>query len=746
MTDIQEISRALSALLERPDERRRQVLADAITQESIPGKIRLLGNQVIVVGVGIDRWTVDGAPAGVVFTNKDDQEMVWQLALGCQAVGDDLPVTARVDDGETTHEVVFAEPGVKRVTLPALAARGRRLLIITTDKTWTPGTHDQRNLGVSIDITPTGTFEDLLVQRDEQLRAKLTDEIAREAFPDKRRLLGNQIVAAGLSLDHWTIDGQPAGVVYTNYDEREVSPELIFGCHAGPADLPLTMRIEDGRRTREVTLEQPGFRRVTLPPVGPHAKRLYIIDTDRTWSPGGGDTRKLGISVNISPSWTLANLRRKPDAYIRVKLAEVVATESFPGKLELLGDLVVAVGLTGDRWTESDNPAALVVTNTFDDPVVPRVSLGCHAAPDELPITATVDDGQNLRDITFDEPGIKQVDFTPVPHHSRRLFMITTDKTWTPGNGDDRQLGVQLQVSAVPVLSALAAVPEQRIWNSLADAAATGRLPDTLMMGAGRAFAVGLSPDGWTGGGQPAAIAIDNTNDAEEVWQLTLACHAPAEQLPISATVSDGERQWGVRFDEPGQDVVVLSPVAADSRRLFVVDTEGAWTPGNGDDRSLGVLVHGAEVSLPGTLASLLRTPHDGTRRWALERAVEWEGDDRLELLDDRAVAVGLTGDQWTTDAGPAAVALRNEGDDELIVDVHLDCHAAPEALPITATVDDGETQHKVRFTEAGTRVVAVPPMPAGEQRLLIVTTDKTWTPGTEQDRRQLGVRVTLEV
>ena len=127
---------------------------------------------------------------------------------------------------------MITEAGSQRVDLPPIPPDSERLLIISTDKTWSPGTHDQRRLGVNVDVTPTGTLEALLEKPDDKRRAKLRDEIFREAFAGKLRLLGNQIVAAGLSLDHWTQGGVPAALVFTNYDDREVAPELVFSCHA----------------------------------------------------------------------------------------------------------------------------------------------------------------------------------------------------------------------------------------------------------------------------------------------------------------------------------------------------------------------------------------------------------------------------------------------------------------------------------------------------------------------------------
>ena len=749
MYDVNDITRTLGELLESPDQARRAKLINAIARESLPGKLRLLGNQVIAVGLGIDRWTVDGVPAGVVFVNDDEQEMVWQLELGCQAGPEDLPLVVTVDDGVQRLEIEVTSPGSRRVDLPPVPSKAERLVIVSTDKTWSPGTHDRRRLGVNVDVTPTGTLEALLEKPDADKRAKLRDEIAREAFAGKMRLLGNGIVAAGLSLDHWTQDGVPVALVFTNYDDREVSPQLVFACHAGVDELPVNVIIEDGQRQREYLFEQPESRQITLSPVSPHTKRLYIVTADKTWSPGPGDPRRLGVGINISPAWTLRCLQQRPDAYIRVKLAEVIANEAFEDKQRLLDDFIVAVGLTGDHWTHGGEAAALVVTNTLDQAVVPGLTLGCNASPDELPITATVDDGQQAQQYTITEAGQLSVDLSPVPHHSRRLYIVTTDGSWSPGGGDERQLGVSLDVSPLGILKALSDEADAKVWGKLAAAIADpAALPQhRVELLQGQVAAVGLSPDGWTQGSDPAGVAISNASDHEAVWELELSCHASQQELPITATVHDGQQRALVRFDQPGSQQVVLSPVPAGAEALYLISCDGTWSPGQGDDRRLGVNVAAPKISLPGTLRSLLGQQHQQTRQQATDCILEQQDLPRRQVLEDpRVTASGLTGDQWTEGDTPAGVVLVNaDGERDLVLDLGLVCHAAPEDLPITAVVEDGHQAHEVRFHEAGSRLFTLAPVPAGEARLFIITTDRTWSPGTESDQRQLGVRVTVE-
>ncbi len=747
MSDAKEIQEQLAELLQRPDEEHRARLIKAITREPIPGKMRLLGNQILSVGLSIDRWTVDGECAGLVLNNQDDREMVWQLMLSCKAGAGDLPLTAVVDDGEQRQEITFERPGAKRVDLPLVLPSTERLVVITTDKTWTPGTHDQRRLGVTVDVTPTGTLERLLQDPDPETRAKLTDEIARESFSGKLRLLGNQVVATGLSLDHWTEEGIPAGIVYTNYEDREVSPELLFSCHAPKSELPVALIIEDGKRQRRHVFKEGGTRQVALSPVGPHSKRLFIIATDKTWSPGPGDPRRLGVGVHISPEWTLRALQEKPDAYIRVKLAEVIANEPIAGKLNLLSDFFVAVGLTGDHWTQGEAPAALVITNVYDQELTPQLALSCNAGKGEVPLTVTIDDGQSTEQVAFTEAGLQRVTLAPVPQHSRRLFIISTDRTWSPGGGDKRKLGVSVDISPGGTMASLLERRNPKIWAKVAEAVCTRPMLGRKELGQGQVVAVGLTPDGWSQDGEPAGVSVRNPGEVDAAWELELGCHAGQEVMPVEVTVDDGEESQTLVFTRAGNQRVTLSAVPAGGCRLYIVQSDKTWSPGKGDERQLGVLIHDAAPSLLGTLGVLLRTPHDQTRGWVLQAI---EQAPAVQVLDKpaagvRAVALGLTGDRWTGREGPAGVVLSNGGKEDCYLELLLTCHAQPDSLPITATVDDGEERQECKFKEAGTRIVEIAPLPAGGKRLLIVSTDRTWSPGTRDDQRWLGVQLSFK-
>ena len=231
--------------------------------------------------------------------------------------------------------------------------------------------------------------------------------------------------------------------------------------------------------------------------------------------------------------------------------------------------------------------------------------------------------------------------------------------------------------------------------------------------------------------------------DHEAVWELSLGCHADPDVLPITATVEDGQSSQQLVFAAPGSQQVTLPAVPAGEASLYLITCDKTWSPGDGDERQLGVIVDGLERSLRGTLQSLLGAPHEETRAWALDAVAAHE---QQSALDGGAVAVGLSGDGWTLDGEPAGLVIENlEGDRDLVLDLNLTCHASPQELPITAVVDDGEEKKELRFSEAGSRLLTLAPVPAGAKRLFIINTDKTWSPGTDTDNRVLGLHVAVE-
>jgi len=111
-----------------------------------------------------------------------------------------------------------------------------------------------------------------------------------------------------------------------------------------------------------------------------------------------------------------------------------------------------------------------------------------------------------------------------------------------------------------------------------------------------RIRAIGLMPDGWTHGAEPAGIIIRNLGNSPSSDALRLVVHAPSSGYPMHVYINDGESLQTVRFDASGGRRLALPTLAPGASRLIVIWSEKAWLPANqSDQRELGVRI----VSVP---------------------------------------------------------------------------------------------------------------------------------------------------
>jgi len=134
---------------------------------------------------------------------------------------------------------------------------------------------------------------------------------------------------------------------------------------------------------------------------------------------------------------------RKPNAYLRSRLTEALRSLDFSGK-QVDGNVTV-LGLSKDLWMVDGEPAYFLVDNERSDkPLVQELWLACWAKEPELPITVTVTDGiRNEERHTFYQAEQTRITVS-VPAGQCGVFVAKTDRTWTPGNGDARTLGVRI--------------------------------------------------------------------------------------------------------------------------------------------------------------------------------------------------------------------------------------------------------------------------------------------------------------
>lgn len=142
---------------------------------------------------------------------------------------------------------------------------------------------------------------------------------------------------------------------------------------------------------------------------------------------------------------SLARLRASPDADLRSRLLEAITTWNLRERMALEGDAAaVAFGLRFDRWTRGTAPAAVVVTNSGSAAARPVVKIGCLARPEDLPVTATIDDGVEVSSFTLESAGQIEAAVSPLAPGESRLLLIWSDREWRPAGADSRLLGVSV--------------------------------------------------------------------------------------------------------------------------------------------------------------------------------------------------------------------------------------------------------------------------------------------------------------
>jgi hypothetical protein len=140
----------------------------------------------------------------------------------------------------------------------------------------------------------------------------------------------------------------------------------------------------------------------------------------------------------------IAELRSDRDPGERDRVLEAILSDPAVERRVVGGSGMIAVGVTWDRWTRGESPAALVVENSGSEPATPTLGLAVWAGSDRYPITVFVEDGDGTHRHTFERRGKRRIELAPVAGGSRRLYLIWSDKSWSPGARDPRTLGVQL--------------------------------------------------------------------------------------------------------------------------------------------------------------------------------------------------------------------------------------------------------------------------------------------------------------
>ena len=434
----------------------------------------------------------------------------------------------------------------------------------------------------------------LLGKQDPALRERLGAAIivasrrTGEKLPVVSRLLGERMLAVGLTVDAWTEGDDPAALLVSNPGEEAFRPVVHLTCVVGKAmqGKPMVVYIEDGAEVRSELFERTQERAVALSPVPAGGRRLYIITTDRTQVSGGaGDKRRLGVRVRLHHQSLIRQLEKETDLAARRDLMRLVAQDGVQERTNLVGNLVVALGLGWNGFTEGDDRAGLVVSNPGKAPVTHHLLVVNKAPPEQLPVTVTARGDGWSQAIRFDQAASKPLVLPPVPAGQRRFFTLTVDKPWIYEGQAWRQLGLRLDLNTAGLLATVKGSRDAGLRGLVTALMLDRPTLDARRVGKEEAFLCGFSVDGWTPEARPGALILANRSHEAARFELTLGFQADQAHLPVTARVDDGRRVHEVRFDRAGARTLRLDPMAPYTRQLFILDTDQSGTPAKGVDR-----------------------------------------------------------------------------------------------------------------------------------------------------------------
>jgi tetratricopeptide (TPR) repeat protein len=104
-------------------------------------------------------------------------------------------------------------------------------------------------------------------------------------------------VAIGLTVDLWTLDGNPGYLVVPGFPDKQLSQDLYLSCYAAKKDLPIIVTIKSETGTLTHIFQEHGRVKVTLPAVSAGTNGIFMVTTDKIWIPASADNRRLGVRI-----------------------------------------------------------------------------------------------------------------------------------------------------------------------------------------------------------------------------------------------------------------------------------------------------------------------------------------------------------------------------------------------------------------------------------------------------------------
>lgn len=587
----------LNAALQKPDAAGRARLIRSILAAPANFRTNLLGEDITAVGLSPDKWSTGGEPAGVLVINNSDKPVSYEMQLGCYAPPKTYPVTTTVDDGKQKHKVVFKAIGTLGLTLATVPAKSKRLFIISPDKSWTPGTHDRRKLGVRVMFPVRKLIGQLFKAPNEAQKKKLLKMLWEGKVSDDLIHIGNTALALGLGMGSWTTNG-PVVLAVNNTSAQPLRKELTLSCTAPAASLPLTATIHGPKGKQRYVFRKAGQQLAVLPSVASQQSELFFLTTDKTWIAPQDKKMRLGVRVTHSRDFTMRALLKRPNAKRRAKLISDMFDDMVE-RTQMLGNAVIAVGLSGDGWTVAGEPVGIAVRNDWSVKFPMQLFMSCGAKDKDLPITAIIDDGARKKKVVFKSSIPQIVSLPALPPGGKKLYIITTDKVWTPATHDKRWLGVNIHLTPGALLGDLyeqqVPVADLQILGRgirLGDPMGKGELGNEYYIG------LGLTDDGWTIDGKVAALVV--RNEGKTAWRplINLNVSYRKTDLPMTASIWDGEKKHPVTFTAMPTTSFKLAPILPGKQRTYLLTTDKTFKDPQ-TQRALGVRVTVLPQSYP---------------------------------------------------------------------------------------------------------------------------------------------------
>ena len=140
----------------------------------------------------------------------------------------------------------------------------------------------------------------------------------------------------------------------------------------------------------------------------------------------------------------ISDLVENPNSDFRTELIKAIRDADIPGKQTFEDRKIVMLGFSGDFWTLNGKPGYLFVEESAENGVSQEIALGCYADKRTLPLTVTIEDGYRKLSHTFRKAGNVDIRLPRIDQGKNGFFVVKTDKTWIPGDKDQRKLGVRV--------------------------------------------------------------------------------------------------------------------------------------------------------------------------------------------------------------------------------------------------------------------------------------------------------------